>query len=63
MHLITRITKTSKQHDVIMVVVDKLSKEDHFIAIKSTHKSIEMNQIFMREISRLHGIPKNINLD
>jgi hypothetical protein len=36
MDFITSLPKTAKQHDVIMVVVDKLSKEAYFIPIKST---------------------------
>jgi hypothetical protein len=31
MDFITRLPTTSRQHDSIMVVVDKLSKETHFI--------------------------------
>jgi hypothetical protein len=33
MDFITGLPKTIKQHDAIMVVVDKLSKETHFIPI------------------------------
>jgi hypothetical protein len=33
---ITGLPKTTKQHDVIMVLVDKLRKSAHFILIKST---------------------------
>ena len=33
-----KFPKTKKQHDYIMVVVDKLTKVAHFVPIKSTHK-------------------------
>jgi hypothetical protein len=33
---------SSKQTDSIMVVVDKLSKETHFIPMKSTYKDIDI---------------------
>jgi hypothetical protein len=36
---ITKLHKTMKQHDSIMVVVDKLTKETHFIPVKTTHKA------------------------
>jgi hypothetical protein len=36
--LITRMPRTTKQHDFIMVVVDKLTKVVHFIPVKTTHK-------------------------
>jgi hypothetical protein len=60
---ITGFPKTIKQHDVIMVVMDKLSKETHFIPIKSTFNSIDVANIFMKDIFRLHGFPKTIILD
>jgi hypothetical protein len=46
-----------------MVVVDKLSKSAHFIPIKSTCKAIDITQVFMQEIFRLHGMPKEIVFD
>ena len=41
-----------------MVVVDKLTKEAHFIPVKSTHKTDDIAKIFMKEIFKLHGLPK-----
>jgi hypothetical protein len=46
-----------------MVVVDKLSKYAHFIPVKSTCKAIDIAQVFMKEIFRLHGMPKEIVSD
>jgi hypothetical protein len=46
-----------------MVVVDKLSKVAHFIPVKSTFKAINIANIFMKEIFRLHGMPKEIISD
>ena len=46
-----------------MVVVDKLSKETHFIPIKTTHKDANIADIFMKEIFSLHGILKVIVSD
>jgi hypothetical protein len=40
MDFITGLPKTMKQHDAIMVVVDKLRKTTHFIHNKSTFKAI-----------------------
>jgi hypothetical protein len=34
---ITKFPKTIRQHDSIMVVVDKLTKVTHFVPIKMTH--------------------------
>jgi len=42
MDFITGLPKNKKQHDSIMVVVDKLSKYAHFIPIKSTYKVVHI---------------------
>jgi hypothetical protein len=63
MDFIIDFQKKIKQHDAIMVVVDKLIKEAHFIPIKSTFKSIDVANIFMKDIFRLHGFAKTIILD
>ena len=46
-----------------MVIVDKLSKDAHFIPVKYTYKFINISYIFMKEIFKLHGIPKVIVSD
>jgi hypothetical protein len=63
MDFITGLPKSTKQNDTIMVVVDKLSKVAHFIPVKSTCKAIDIANIFMKEIFRLHGMPKEIISD
>jgi hypothetical protein len=60
MDFITGFPKSTKQNDVIMIVVEKLSKVAHFIPVKSTCKAIDISSIFMKEIFRLHGMPKEI---
>ena len=39
MDFIIGLPMTWRQHDSIMVVVDKLTKEAHFILVKSTYKT------------------------
>ena len=46
-----------------MVVVDKLSKEAHFIPVKTTYKVDNIVDIFLKQIFRLHEIPKVIISD
>jgi hypothetical protein len=60
MDFITKLPRTNKQHDSIMVVVDKLTKAAHFIPVKFTHKATNISDVDMKEIARLHGIPKTI---
>ena len=57
------LPKTQKKNDLIMVVIDKLSKSAHFIPMKSTYKTINIVEFFMKEIFRLHGISKMVIFD
>jgi hypothetical protein len=57
------LAKTQKQNDSIMVIIDKISKSAHFSPVKSTFKAINIVEIFMKEIFRLHGIPKMVISD
>ena len=43
-----------------MVVVNKLSKEAHFIPIKTTYKATNIADIFLKRNFQLHGILKVI---
>jgi hypothetical protein len=63
MDFITRLPTSSRKNDAIMVVVDKLSKSTHFIPVQLTCKAIDIANIFMKEIFRLHGMPKEIVFD
>ena len=63
MDFITGLPMTWRQHDSIMVLVDKLTKETHFILVKSTHKTDDIAKIIMKEIFKLHGFPKAIVSD
>jgi len=46
-----------------MVIVDKLSKYTHFIPVQSTLKVVQIANVFMKHIFRLHGIPEVIIFD
>ena len=60
MDFITSLPKSKKKNDSILVVVDKLSKVSHFIPVNSTYKVVHIANMFLKEIFRLHGIPKAI---
>ena len=55
---ITGFPRNQNHNDFIIVFVDKLSKEAHFILVNTTHKAANIAEIFMKQIFRLHGIPK-----
>ena len=63
MDFITNLPGTKYQHDSIMVVVDDLNKFSHFIPVQSTFGTTEITNVFMKEIVRLHSVPKMIISD
>jgi hypothetical protein len=63
MDIITGHPRMNKKHDSIMVVVEKLTKAAHFVPVKTTHTTTNIAEIFMKEIVRLHGIPRTIISD
>jgi hypothetical protein len=48
MDFITKLPRTNKQHDSIMVVVVKLTKDAHFIPINLTHKAVNIYDIYLK---------------
>jgi hypothetical protein len=54
---------TSRKHDSIWVVVDRLTKTTHFIAVNSTYSTKDYAEIYLDRVVRLHGIPKTIISD
>lgn len=63
MDFIIGLLRKVRQHDSIMVVVDRLTKVAHFIPIKSTLSASDVEHVFIRDMVRLHGVPKNIVSD
>ncbi|KAJ9537987.1 hypothetical protein OSB04_030720 [Centaurea solstitialis] len=57
MDLVTGIPKTVRKHDAIWVVVDRLTKSAHFIAIRDASSSEVLADIYVREIVARHGVP------
>lgn len=50
----------SNGYDVVLVMVDRLSKYGHFIPIKHPYSTKSKAKVFVRDIVKLHGIPSSI---
>jgi hypothetical protein len=48
MDFITGLPRTRKHIDSIMVVVDNLTKSAHFIPLKTTHRVVDVVDIFLK---------------
>lgn len=44
--------------DVIMVVVDRLSKYEHFIALQHPYTTTTIAQSYIDNVYKLYGLPK-----
>ena len=60
--LITELTQ-SHGYDSILVAVDHLSKQAHFIATTSDITSLGVAWLFWDGIWKLHGLPKEVISD
>ncbi|GAU37339.1 hypothetical protein TSUD_395200 [Trifolium subterraneum] len=63
MDFVGGLPKTAKGNEVIWVVVDRLTKSAHFIAIKVGTLVPKLAEIYVEKIIRLHGIPSSIVSD
>ena len=59
----TYLPRTQWRHDAVWVIVDRLTKSAHFIAVWMTFTLEELCRLYIREIVRLHGVLVSIVLD
>ena len=63
MDFVTGLPTIQGGYDSIMVVVDMLTKVSHLIPVKVSYKASDIARIFIKEVFRLHGLPKRIVSD
>ncbi|KAJ8759015.1 hypothetical protein K2173_003253 [Erythroxylum novogranatense] len=63
MDFLMGLPKTSRKHDAIWVIVDRLTKSAHFLAIKQTDSLHVLARKYIDEVVRLHGTPDSIVSD
>jgi hypothetical protein len=60
MDFVVGLLRTPQGKDAIWVVLDQLTKSAHFISMKTTNSVKELVPLYMKELLRLHGVPKSI---
>ncbi|GKA04368.1 putative reverse transcriptase domain-containing protein [Tanacetum coccineum] len=63
MDFVTKLPKTSTEHDAIWVIVDRLTKLAHFIPIRATDSMETLTRLYIKEIVSRHGVPISIISD
>ena len=63
MDFITGLSKVVGNFDSIFVVIDKLTKVAHLIPTHTIATALDVAQLFVREIVKLHGVPARIISD
>ena len=63
MDFVVGLPRSHRGRDAIWVVVDRLTKSTHFIPMKTTNSASDLVPLYMKEVIRLHGVPKSIVSD
>ena len=63
MDFVTHLPWALRMHDEVWVIVDRLTKSAHFLAVQMTFTLEEFYQLFIRGIVQLHGVPVSIVSD
>ena len=60
---VTRLPRTLRNKDSVWVIVDRLTKSAHFLAIRITDSIHALSKLYVKEIVRLHRVPLSIVSD
>ena len=63
MDFVTHLPRTFRGHDTIWVIVDRLTKSSHFLAMNLRMSMVKLAHMYIKEIVRLHGVPSSIVSD
>ena len=63
MDFVTHLPQTPRRHDAVWVIVDRVTKSEHFLAMRMTFTLEEFYRLYVCEIFQLHGVPVSIVSD
>nr|GEV85643.1 hypothetical protein [Tanacetum cinerariifolium] len=63
MDSVTKLPRTSGGHDIIWVIVDRLTKSAYFLPMRKDYKMDRLARLYLNEIVARHGVPISIISD
>nr|GEW08310.1 hypothetical protein [Tanacetum cinerariifolium] len=63
MDFVSKLPKTSSEHDIIWIIVDRLTKSAHFIPTQATISMETLTRLYINEIISRHEVPISIISD
>nr|GEV19872.1 putative reverse transcriptase domain-containing protein [Tanacetum cinerariifolium] len=63
MDFINKLSRTRSGHDSIWVIVDRLTKSTHFLAVREDYKIEKLARLYINEIIARQGVPVSIISD
>nr|GEW86954.1 putative reverse transcriptase domain, ribonuclease H-like domain, aspartic peptidase domain protein [Tanacetum cinerariifolium] len=63
MDFVTKLLRTSKGHDTIWVIIDRLTKSVHFLSMRENDSMDKLTRLYLIEVVTRHGIPVSIICD
>nr|GEY18402.1 retrotransposable element Tf2 [Tanacetum cinerariifolium] len=63
MDFMTKLHRTSSGHDVIWVIVDRLTKSAYFLPMREDYKMDRLARLYLNKIVARHGVPISIISD
>ena len=63
MDFVVGLPRTPSGKNSVWVIVDWLTKSAHFLPVNNTDSLGKLTRLYVKEIVRLHGIPKSIVSD
>ncbi|GKC48466.1 putative reverse transcriptase domain-containing protein [Tanacetum coccineum] len=63
MDFVTKLPRTSSEHDTIWVIVDRLTKFAHFLPMREDYKIERLDRLYLNEIVARHGVSISIISD
>ena len=63
MDFVVGLPLSPRKKDSVWVIVDRLTKSAHFLAVRTDYSLEKLAELYISEIVRLHGVPSSIISD